>query len=286
MNFYGNYLLSKNIVSKEQLCKALSYQTKKSSGYLGHLVEKKYIPKNKLISILKLRDKNNTTILESIDKIGLLSNECLDCIKNYQLENKIPLGQILIELFDLDRNLLAEELINFNSEYKKNIEKNEFNFSFNNIDEKTQGEYLKLLKDEKKSSIENELNRLKKDLKNSSEEDIRSDFEILLESFKSLHASANFARAEVSSLILSKIIIFIEGNLDLIKNLNEDEIDKFIHSICRAIDVVWEIRTFLYNCKNEKEYWENLVSRENYFKVIDKLENTKKEIQNQMKEAS
>lgn len=132
-------------------------------------------------------------------------------------------------------------------------------------------DYLDVWQNDKKSFLDQSISRLSKDLLIASADDIAGDLGGIADDFL-------FGQrcAEDCELRLSAQFLGIAHDICLLAiskgvHLNEDELTQFEHALLRCIDIIWEIRTFVANGGDERQYWLNPVSRQNFLSVRAKL---------------
>lgn len=131
--------------------------------------------------------------------------------------------------------------------------------------------YLDVWQNDKKTDLEQRISRLSQDLRIASEDDIAGDVGVIAEELQFCQRCA-----EDCGLLLSGEFIKIVHDICQLAighgvHLTDGELDHFEHSLLRCIDIIWEIRTFVANGGDERQYWHNPVSRQNFLAVRDKL---------------
>lgn len=92
------------------------------------------------------------------------------------------------------------------------------------------------------------------------------------EMLQQITAAANFARMEISHHLAEHLTLVIEA-------ITSHEVDPAsqaseLEATCiTALDVLWELHRFIAVSGNESEFWHNDVSKNNFIKVFESLEN-------------
>lgn len=128
----------------------------------------------------------------------------------------------------------------------------------------------------RKEDILKNLHHLQKDHHSLTVIDIAKDLTFVLEAFHDIDIKADRVKAELTSHALKALGKAIEYYLDHPKELTDSTIDELLLALCRGVDILWELRTFIENSGSEKSYWTNEVSRANFEKVIHQLPPTKR----------
>jgi CheY-specific phosphatase CheX len=114
--FFGQYLLEKGILSRQQLLDALAKQRSKVEK-LGELaVRKGYLKPEDVERIHREQQKTDLFFGQLAVKMGLLTEEQVNELLNIQRSNHVFLGEVLVELGYLTKAQVEEELKKFQHE--------------------------------------------------------------------------------------------------------------------------------------------------------------------------
>jgi hypothetical protein len=112
---FGDYLVSRNLVTPEQLDQALEYQRVYNRPLGKFACELGYISRRDNIRILLEQIKTNKPYGEIAMEKGLLTRQQLDEVLAAQSHHSIMIGKILVQKGVLTRTQLIEALKNFHS---------------------------------------------------------------------------------------------------------------------------------------------------------------------------
>lgn len=131
--------------------------------------------------------------------------------------------------------------------------------------------YLDVWQNDKKSHLEKKISRLSRELRIASEEDIAGDVGAIAEELQFCQKCAEDCGLLLSAEFLKIVQDICHLAIGHGVHLTEPELDRFEHSLLRCIDIIWEIRTFVSSGGDERQYWQNPVSRQNFLSVREKL---------------
>lgn len=119
--FFGQFLLEKGMISREQLLDALYYQRCKVEK-LGEIAAKKgYLKEEDIQKIHQVQQSVDLKFGDIAVKMGLLTPEQLEELVNIQENNHIYLGQALVEIGYITPERLEELLNQFQEEEKQEV---------------------------------------------------------------------------------------------------------------------------------------------------------------------
>lgn len=131
--------------------------------------------------------------------------------------------------------------------------------------------YLDVWQNDKKHSLDQNISRISRELHIASEDDITRDLGAIAEEFQFCQRCAE----DCGLLLSGQLLETAHGicSLAIAKGiqLNDEELSRFEFCLLRCIDVVWELRTFVANGGDERKYWQNPVSRQNFITVRSDL---------------
>lgn len=131
--------------------------------------------------------------------------------------------------------------------------------------------YLDVWQNDKKHSFEQNISRISRELDIASAADIARDLGAIAEEFQFCQRCAEDCGLLLSGQLLETAhgicsLAIAKGN-----QLNDEELKRFEYCLLRCIDVIWELRTFVANGGDERQYWQNPVSRDNFIAVRSDL---------------
>jgi CheY-specific phosphatase CheX len=115
IKFFGQYLLEKGIITKEQLLDAVAFQEKQNIKFGVYAMRKGYINKEQLENVLKEQKNSDMKFGEIAIKMGYLTKEQVDEIVTKQQNDHVYLGTALVMKGYLRKDVLEREL----KEYQK-----------------------------------------------------------------------------------------------------------------------------------------------------------------------
>lgn len=131
--------------------------------------------------------------------------------------------------------------------------------------------YLDVWQNDKKSHLEKKISRLSQDLRIASEEEIAGDVGAIADELQFCQKCAEDCGLLLSAEFLKIVQDICQLAIGHGVHLTDAELDRFEHSLLRCIDIIWEIRTFVSSGGDERQYWQNPVSRQNFLSVREKL---------------
>ena len=102
MSFFGNYLISLNIISVEDLVDCLVEQTKHTPSSLEAALRSEALNQSQILKVLDRQAKDNSSFQNASKELGLWSPEVETKVMKYSSERRKPLGQILVEKKKID----------------------------------------------------------------------------------------------------------------------------------------------------------------------------------------
>lgn len=131
--------------------------------------------------------------------------------------------------------------------------------------------YLDVWQNDKKSQLEKSISRLSQDLRLASQDDIAGDLGAIADELLFCQRCAEDCGLLLSAEFLAIVHTLCHQAIGQGVHLTDAELDRFEHSLLRGIDIIWEIRTFVSSGGDERQYWLNPVSRQNFLAVREKL---------------
>lgn len=131
--------------------------------------------------------------------------------------------------------------------------------------------YLAIWQNDKKIHFEQAISRISRDLQIASEDDIARDLGAIADELLFCQRCAEDCRLLLSSTLLEFAYSICQLAVQNAIHLSSAELQAFEFGLLRCIDVTWEIRTFIASGGDERQYWENAVSRENFVAVHAEL---------------
>lgn len=114
--FFGHYLLEQDLLTKEQLLKAISYQRSKSEKLGDLAIKKGFLTKNEVAKIRREQLRTDMMFGELAVRMNYLTPEQIKELLTIQESSHIFLGEAIIELGFLSKEQLEAELEKFRQE--------------------------------------------------------------------------------------------------------------------------------------------------------------------------
>lgn len=127
--------------------------------------------------------------------------------------------------------------------------------------------YLDVWQNDKKSHLEQCISRISAELHIASEDEIAGELGGIADELLFCQRCAEDCRLMLSAQFLELAHSICLEAIKKGVHLNGEELNQFEHGLLRCIDIIWEIRTFVANGGDERQYWQNPVSRENFLAV-------------------
>lgn len=116
IKFFGQYLLEKGIITKEQLLDAVAFQEEQNIKFGVYALKKGYITKEQLENVLKEQKNSDMKFGEIANKFRYLTQEQVVEIATKQQNDHIYLGAALVMKGHIDREVLDSELQEYQQE--------------------------------------------------------------------------------------------------------------------------------------------------------------------------
>lgn len=269
MSFFGDSLLEKGLITEQDLVQALVAQSNSLPSPLQIVHEENLLSSEEILNVISSRQAGES-FLTACENLEIDTGSMKQVILERQKTERPPLGQILVDQFGVDLQVISGELqasepevntSNSSSNPATEIENpasQDCNFSFPSVSGETKKQYLEFFSSQIKSSLEKEFHNVSKD-----------NLSMIEETVQQLTAAASFARMEVSFTVCDKFIALIEKMID--KGIESFDIDE-VKAICLStLDVLWELHRFIDISGTEAEFWSNEVSRKNFDAAISNL---------------
>ena len=119
VQFFGQYLLSKSIVTPEQLLEALSYQEFQTLKIGHYAVEDNYLTPAQAAQINLEQQKRDLKFGETAVAMGLLTQTQVDELLMIQRNNHVYLGEAIIAKGFANKKIIEDALKQFDQEQQK-----------------------------------------------------------------------------------------------------------------------------------------------------------------------
>lgn len=279
MDLFGGYLVENGIISKSQLLKALIVKVEQVPPSGKVILENRWLEDENLKRILDLQWEKGIDFFSACEelKLDLSLNDLRDKVGAVQRDSTQPIGQILVEHCDVPFSLVSEALVDFCSKDISEISSHSGAIDpkeprFWTISDKNRQSYIDLLSEE----IRDELLLYVRELSEApfiTDSDKQKElFLSIIELLKRLLAASNFIRAEISALLLDKLlysIVFYSKSGSEIDTERANELASFMK---KTIKILWELKTFINISGSEKGFWENKVAKSNFKMLTTQLE--------------
>jgi CheY-specific phosphatase CheX len=116
IKFFGQYLLEKGVITKEQLLDAVAFQEEQNIKFGVYSMRKGYITKEQLENVLKEQKNSDMKFGEIAIKFRYLTPEQVLEIATKQQNDHIYLGTALVMKGHLSREILEQELKEYQQE--------------------------------------------------------------------------------------------------------------------------------------------------------------------------
>lgn len=113
VKFFGQYLLDKRVIDREQLLDALDYQEEHNIRFGGYAVEKGYLTADQLAELREMQKQQDMRVGELAIRKNYLTPEKVQEILVKQRNDYVPLGEALVEKGHLSKEDLGTHLAAF-----------------------------------------------------------------------------------------------------------------------------------------------------------------------------
>jgi len=121
VKFFGQYLLEKNIIKREELWDAVEFQKLKNMDFGECAFAKGYITDEDIANLKSVQKQVDMKFGEVAIKLNILTPEQVEDVLTMQKKNHIFLGEALVEKGILISDVVERELSLFNQEQSKYI---------------------------------------------------------------------------------------------------------------------------------------------------------------------
>ena len=269
MSYFGNYLLEKGLVNEASLVEALSIQNSELTPLPVILREQDLLNTDELISILERQTLTGEPFVVSMKELGFWDDAIVESLKKAQLLGKRPIGHILSEVApSCDHDLITKSLKEFSPKNQDSdscdpLAQDE-KFVFQAISGEALTRYAEIFTDMKKSQLEKVFNAFGSDFVSASFDQNRKDLQSIFDEVSVILECALYAKAMISEKLATQMMKSVEYLQGEIEKVSEDDFHLWLNGMLRGLDVLWEIRTFVDKSGNEKEFWQNPVSKSNF----------------------
>lgn len=119
IQFFGEYLIDRWVITREQLLAALDHQMKRNERLGTIAVKRSFLTEDQVLAISDQQRKTDKTFGELAVEMGYLTHEQLDQIIHFQRNNNIYLGEVLLRLGFVTEEVLKRELTNFRQHQRR-----------------------------------------------------------------------------------------------------------------------------------------------------------------------
>lgn len=113
MNYFGDFLLKKKIITEQQLIESLCEQIRSTPPVVEVLYKLEILTPSEISNVVKTQIRTDKSIFQILKGDFNLSSDSINKIKSFQISERKPLGQILIERNIIDQSNLQSELGEF-----------------------------------------------------------------------------------------------------------------------------------------------------------------------------
>ncbi|MFC1611865.1 chemotaxis protein CheX [Myxococcota bacterium] len=119
VQFFGEYLIDRWVINREQLLDALAYQMTRNERFGAVAVRKGYLTPVQVDEINRRQRESDQTFGELAVAEGMLNDQQVGEIIRYQRNNNLYLGEALLRLGFITEEVLGRELANFREHQKR-----------------------------------------------------------------------------------------------------------------------------------------------------------------------
>jgi CheY-specific phosphatase CheX len=119
VQFFGEFLIDRWVINREQLLCALEYQMNRNERFGAIAVRKGFLTKAQVDDLNQRQRQTDVTFGELAVSAGLLTRQQAQQIVAYQRQNNVLLGETLLRLNYIDAATLKRELTNFREHQKR-----------------------------------------------------------------------------------------------------------------------------------------------------------------------
>jgi CheY-specific phosphatase CheX len=113
IQFFGEYLIDRWIITREQLLEALAYQMERNERFGEIALRRGYLSEEQIKRVNDRQRVTDRTFGEIAVEMGLLDDKKVDDILTFQRNNNIHLGEVLLRLGFVTEDVLQRELGNY-----------------------------------------------------------------------------------------------------------------------------------------------------------------------------
>lgn len=293
---FGQYLIEKNAISKEQLIKALIYQLDNLPPLLSILYTNKIFNTDKLLEIVQYQIEEARDLPSVLLGHTLISKKDLQKVLTLHSRQRIPLGQILVKKNFLTisdaQKLLGDFLNKFDdilsqnhdnqqpqtqNDHKVSVTVPDFSQYFENspVEEGIIKDYLELFDENKKDSLEMSVLSWAKLFEENKTQGIKDSLRTYYRELHTLKGTARFLKAHISEFMVHHLEELLSVIQQVVTGFKKEEFDSSESIFLKGIDILWELRNELESELSEQKLWVNDDWRESLLNFIEKIGNFK-----------
>ncbi|MFZ3229046.1 MAG: Hpt domain-containing protein [Pseudobdellovibrio sp.] len=286
---FGEFLLSKKLVTSGQLLEAIAYQLEMTPPLLRVCLEAKVFSEEQLVHIIVEQIQGQKELLEVIRSKNILKESQIEFLLKKQSEARPNLGNILVQKSILKLSDITDNLNQFleikNQKSKldevskelqsepNSIENEIPNFNFSELDSEMLHEYLEIFDVTKRQDLETVILSWTKD----------ANVEQMREFYRDLHTlkgTSRFLKAFMTEHIvhcLENVVTEAIRSADQLKD-DVEILASLEEMFLQGLDILWKIRCSIEDDLTEENYWNKSELRQQILGLIIKSSDQQKKL--------
>lgn len=305
--YFGDFLISKKIITEEQLLDALVLQVEGLPSFLRILREDKLFTANEILNIVKNQCENNSDIATVLRDERKIDEKKLNELYLKQVINRKMLGRVLVELKYVDESILEKMLYEFLRD-KDNVGNIEVLAKSKQVVESTEGveiseaalqsmrelgisverfiskpidkvgnifveEFLNTFSEKLNNKLIKLLSFLKQSLQEHST--ISNYLNSIYYEITVLKGAASLGELHISFQILEKWTGLIENKLELDENKLTEWGGEVLPVLIKSLEYLWKIREVVLSEKDEGQILSTPVMSKEFHEIMEALNSLK-----------
>ncbi|MBF0539691.1 MAG: cyclic nucleotide-binding domain-containing protein [Nitrospirae bacterium] len=111
--YFGSYLISKRLISEEDMLDALKYQSAQTPSFIDVAIKRRYLDMKQVYEILTHQGHTDLSFEEMAIQSHYLTEQQVKELSDERERIRLPIGEILVQFNKLPRTVMLEELENF-----------------------------------------------------------------------------------------------------------------------------------------------------------------------------
>lgn len=260
MKFFGEFLVERNIISKETLIESLIEQIRSLEPLSSIVYSQKLLLSDQILAVFAKQTTNQVDFKTAAKDLGFWSDEVDQKVQEWVDGQRIPLGQILVKNGKTDLATLTKALDEFLSKYssvgssqppKINNHEKSASLAFAPLDSSLVHEFTNSLNPTKIDEMTNLISLIEQ---NSQTRELVQEF--YKEVHKNIHSFRGMARLAQLTLSERLLLSMEKPCLDFLRSVETGaKAEALAKTLSRGIKLLNEVREALVQGKNEEWIW-------------------------------